>query len=272
MAYGYLKIIGIQLASWSRILGFPVADSKSPQHKQILPLEEVDPDPSVSQKSSKVSRVEDNRLEENIFSPNRYFLGLIQATLREGLARKYARQGCADIIVIPDKQLYYSSAKLEDLKPFFETPVKNIKVSLIDIKKLDNIINQLIAKSQPIDDLLWCAAQYGSKGRLLKSANPNSIIQLKYWPDIAHLPDYRQYLPLAAFLNNNATDIPTIAEQTNTPLALVHNFYNACATLGLLEKMSQALLQNNSDKTSDHALYENISATLDRCVTDSSSK
>lgn len=275
MAYGYLKTIGMHLANWGKILSFSGSHSNALPNKQAFSAEPVIPVPPARDNHCEIVGQDQIKIspEDSLFAPSRYLLGLIQVTMREGIVRKYAWQGCADIIVIPDKKLYYSSAELQDLKPFFEAPARNIKVSLLDINKLDNIIDQLIAKSRPIDDLLWCAAQYGSKGRLLKSADPDTPVRLKYWPDIAHLPDYRQYLPLAAFLNSNATDISTIAEQTQTALGVVNNFYNACVTLDLLETASEIILQDKQDNTLDHALYENISKTLSgECVASSQTK
>lgn len=254
MAHAHFENTGTPLTGWKRLVAFLFGNAKTSKHKnkdaQIFAHTESELQHQIKPDS-----------EDRTFTPQQYLLGLVQTTIREGLTRKYSLSGCADIVVLPEKNLYYSSAKLENLKAIFEAPADKIKVSLIDLKKLDNIMDQLTTRSKPLDDLLWSAALYGSKGRLLTGVNLEEIIRLKYWPDIAHLPNYAQNLPIAAFLNGNATDLNTVAEQTETPLPVVYNFYNACETLGFLEKGVPAHIQDKQHAP-DKDLYNNISATL----------
>ncbi len=253
MAHAHIGNTDTQVTGWKKLLAFLLGNSKTSKNKDVHAVKQTESEPQIQTEFAP---------EDPTFSPKQYLLGHIQATMREGLPRKYSLSGCADIVVLPEKKLYYSSTKLENLKAILQAPADKIKVSLIDLKKLDNIMDQLLAKSRPIDDLLWCAALFGSKGRLLSSANPDEIIRLKYWPDIAHLPDYAQNLPVSAFLNGNSANLQTIAEQTKTPLPVVYNFYNACETLGFLEKGIPEHIQDKPEQTPDKDLYNNISATL----------
>lgn len=255
MAYAHFEETSASLTGWKKLVAYLFGTSKRPKNKDTKHFDQAESEPKKHLESTP---------EEKTFTPQRYFLGLIQATIKEGLPRKYSLSGsgCADIVVLPEKNLYYSSAKLEELTAIFEASADKIKISLINLKKLDNIMDQLMAKSRPMDDLLWCAAFAGSKGRLLTTANADEIIQLKYWPDIAHLPNSAQNLPIAAFLNGNAAHLNTVTEHTQIPLPAIYNFYNACETLGYLDKGVPARIQDKPAHTPDKDLYNTISATL----------
>ncbi|MDD5273461.1 MAG: hypothetical protein PHU14_12165 [Methylovulum sp.] len=59
---------------------------------------------------------------------------------------------------------------------------------------------------------------------------------MKGWPNL-RLPEGRDFIKLAAFMHNNSMPLPAIAEATRLPLEQVHNFYNACYLVGLIEKV-----------------------------------
>jgi hypothetical protein len=113
-----------------------------------------------------------------------------------------------------------------------------------------------------LEELLWNAALYASRGRLLAGKRSSDVVRLRRWPDFSRLSKDRRMLPLAAFMSANAADLSTVAEHTGAPMSQVVDFHNACAVLGYLEYHSEQRLHKRPVSGKERETCRAISRSL----------
>ncbi len=184
-----------------------------------------------------------------IFQAEDYFLGIVQQSINTG--KNYYCMGINDTVVYisPKDSNYYCALAITDLEPLFFMAAKDIVVKKITAKKLKQETESL--QEKPLNDLLWYSTIIASQGRLMKNRQNNDVVHLKYWPDISQISGKEHYLTIAAFMNNNAVNMSTIAKHTGQKLSDVIDFHNACHVLGLIDDTMELFLHTkpNSDKT-----------------------
>ena len=116
-------------------------------------------------------------------------------------------------------------------------------------------------KPQSLSSLIWYATFQSSQGRKLKGYAKGQIVHLKRWPDLG-LPGCRQLVHLAAFMQSNQVDLETVAEQTQTPLEQVYNFYNACEMIGLIQQGDYTEVHTKTINTEKRSLLTKIGKRL----------
>ncbi len=110
---------------------------------------------------------------------------------------------------------------------------------------------------KPLSRLIYCAALFGSEGRLLLHSNPQDALRLIDWPDfdaVPHLPEHRD---IAKFMLINAASLSDIAESTDISIGIVIDFCNACEAVGLLRRLpagSPGPVGGNTEKGSSPLL------------------
>jgi hypothetical protein len=96
----------------------------------------------------------------------------------------------------------------------------------------------------------------------LAGKQSSDIVRLRRWPEFSRLPHHQRWLPLAAFMSANATDLPSVARCTGTPLPQVIDFHNACAVLDYLEYLPEQQLHAKLVTNQERELYQTISKSL----------
>lgn len=170
------------------------------------------------------------------FDPDRHFLGLLQKAIAAGRETVFALPGSqAWLLVSPSARTFHSNASASELQAL-------LSAKATDIQRHDASGTELSdsAPPQALADLLWQAALAASHGLLPAGRATTDIVRLKHWPQIAHLPSYRQFLGVATFMAHHAATLDTIAASTATPIARVIDFHNACEALDLLERLDRA--------------------------------
>jgi hypothetical protein len=89
---------------------------------------------------------------------------------------------------------------------------------------------------------------------------------LKHWPQVAHLPSYREFVKIAGFMNHNAASLESIAGHTEAPLGKVIDFHNACEVMGVIERHVPEELVNKPKEGCVKDLYRKISSRLARAT------
>jgi hypothetical protein len=189
---------------------------------------------------------------EGDFNPSVHFLGLLKKALSDGIARRCAVTGGPQIVIAPRQMAYYSASittqdlralclaqpfdlQIEPLPEWNPDAQETIQVGRMRIRaKGDKALAGL--EPRPLQALLWEAALSASAGRLLQGCRAGDPVRLRQWPDFSALAHRDSHLKLAKFMHESSADLPTVAERTGLPLAEVHDFHNACAMLGLVER------------------------------------
>lgn len=198
------------------------------------------------------------------FDPARHFLGLLQESVAASREVLFVLPGNTWLAVSPQAQRYYTTSSAEGLLPLLQAGAGAIQVRDLNIEKMLASPMGQETLASPLGELIWHATLASSGGRLLVNRQAEDVVRLKHWPQVAHLPSYRKFLRLAAFMNHNAASLESIADHTGTPLADVFDFHNACEALGLLERHVQPELVKKPTEGLVKDLYRKISTRLAR--------
>ncbi|MEC4750360.1 hypothetical protein [Methylomicrobium sp. Wu6] len=170
------------------------------------------------------------------------------------------------IYVHPEQQVFYSPASLDLLAPFFTADQNLIScttrsnVTEADLEQLSEAEN---LKPYTLRSLLWYGVFKSSQGRLLEGAAADKPVRLKRWPDL-NLSDCQDLIKLAAFMQSNAAGLQTVADKTGIPINLIHDFYNACEIVGLIEQSSEADIHNKQLNPEKVSLFSKIRSRLNK--------
>lgn len=208
------------------------------------------------------SPVTKNLTESEYFDPNDGFLGHLLSDNDSIKEYKLLDQTLiAKLYIDRGNNIYYCQASLENLEAFFATDANILKRD-ISKQQLQEIISTEEIKPKPLNNLLWHGAFISSQGRLMTGHNAKTdIIHLKRWPDI-NLPGSRKLIKLAAYMQSNSVDLNTIQQQTDIPIEQVHNFFNACKIIDLIEYRQTTDIHEKNLDNNQRQLYEKIAKRL----------
>jgi len=198
------------------------------------------------------------------FDPSLHFLGLLQKAIAADEDAIFVLPNHVWLAVSPQNRRYYSIVPADSLQPLFLADPGDIQVRNVLMEKVLESPMGKEMNSHPLAELVWHAVLAASGGRLLAGCQPVDIVRLKHWPEIAHLPGYRKFLRIAAFMNHNAASLESIAEHTGAPIGQVFDFHNACEAMGLLERHAQPDMVKKSSAGMVKDLYRKISSRLAR--------
>ncbi|MDQ7089338.1 MAG: hypothetical protein Q9M50_01650 [Methylococcales bacterium] len=186
--------------------------------------------PSIVEETAKISS------KSPFFLSEHYFLSIVQNSLQSGNTYRCKFQDNISLYLLPKQNCYFCSAEIVDLYALFLTHPDKIEITMMSEKELKQQVKGL--KTKALNDLLWHSTVTVSKGRFMKSHDPEQNVRLKYWPDISQVSSNKSYLPIASFMSNNIANVIKISQHTGQKLSDVLDFHNACNVLGLVDTMT----------------------------------
>lgn len=170
------------------------------------------------------------------FDPDRHLLGLIRQAQADGVPRRFvdAASG-ATLFIDAGQKRFFAADDLAAWLPLLSAAKAQILVQPMNTRQLEAGAAAAGFAMKALGDLIFLAALTGSQGRLWSGADLDAPVRLKRWPSLRSVPNYSDYVGLAAFMNGNTADLKTIAERTGVPLGQVIDFHNGCMALDLLE-------------------------------------
>ena len=201
------------------------------------------PPAAIAQPTTTVAQV----LEPLFFDPEQGFIGqLLAQSSHPQLYTLTPPENPIRLYIDAPQKRFYSTAGLEQLKPFFITPGSR-QAQAIQHSQLtaDTLADAL--KPQPLSHLLWYGTFVSSQGKVIKGYQKGDIVQLKRWPDV-NLPGCKELIRLAAFMQSNAEDLETIQAKTQFSISQVYDFYNACEVTQLI---AHGQVRDSHDKQID---------------------
>lgn len=191
-------------------------------------------------------------VSDHIFEPSHYLLGLLQKMWDSGQACRFRYKKLPPLYVSPEENRCFMPAldihqSESTHKRLYTLPTQQIEQTALSMDDLQMEVKKNNLRTYPIETALWQGALYASFGRLLASEDKQRFIRLKHWPNFTILPHYPSHIQLAAFMLRNAANRETIAAKTQTTLAMVIDFSNACQTISLLVEETTPRLDSNKE-------------------------
>jgi len=248
-------------------------DTLTERRNQGPALRTVEVPPSnVTPIAEAVAQVAAAPIRGETFIPRQGFIGqLLGAADKTGLLiyELNIPNSPGRIYVYPEQQVFYSPASLDLLAPFFTADPNLISCTTrngVTEAELERLSEAEDLKPYTLRSLLWYGVFKSSQGRLLEGSAADKPVRLKRWPDL-NLSDCQDLIKLAAFMQSNAASLQTVAEKTGIPIMLIHDFYNACEIVGLIEQSSEADIHNKQLNPEKVSLFSKIRSRLNKAHT-----
>ena len=145
-------------------------------------------------------------------------------------------EGGGDLVVLSSLGEYFS--RITDEQRFFTAPVGEVKVSVL--AKGDHWIHPADAIGRNIDELLWKAAFYNSRGRLLQGCHPVDMVELDHWPNLSRLPHTSNTHRFIALLYRPPASIGFAARLLKIDPAEIYQFYSAARCAGMAKPINRS--------------------------------
>lgn len=168
------------------------------------------------------------------FRENTRLLGLLQdASLRRGIT-EITHPGFPSLTIIPAEHAYACEVDPAGIASLFRTPAWSFNE-----RELDPVVAaRALARvpREPLWRLLYCAALFGSEGRLLADVGPDDQLRLIAAPDFSAVPHDAAHRAVAGHLSAQVDTLVGTARATGVSLESVIGFCNACEQVGLVER------------------------------------
>jgi hypothetical protein len=202
-------------------------------------------------------------VDGDVYDPEEYLIGIVREALADGVPRRAA---CADgggaLLIEPERRLYFVPGDEVLLWPTLSAPRSQIEVQRLTYPELIRDTRAMQAHGLSLSDLVFLSALEGSRGRLWIGCRPDEPVRLRQWPDLKPLPQYVEFINLAAFMSGNTADIRMIAAHTGVPEKKVINFHNACGALDLLDRGGKVSIRQKPVNAGVKTLYRQIAKRL----------
>ncbi len=139
------------------------------------------------------------------------------------------------VLVFPEQNAFLSAGEPTSIPRMFRDSALAFKVR--ELGEDAALAALSMNNHRPLSQLIYCAALFGSEGRLLLHSNPKDALRLIDWPDfdaVPHLPEHRD---IAKYMLINAATLSDIADSTGVSIGIVIDFCNACEAVGLVRRI-----------------------------------
>lgn len=212
----------------------------------------------------------DNKLEARLdddvfFNPQQGLLKhLLQAQAQPSCVvfTLKSHTDCNKIYLHSAEKNYFCQTSLKNLIPYLNAGIE-LLVEPVSEAKLIAEVEKATLTSKPLSNLIWFVGFQLSQGRLLQGHSDQDTVSLTRWPDLT-VHGCEKFVKLAAFMKNNAVSLDTLASETGFSLAQIHDFYNACYLIGLIEKSVKTETHKKASSNDTQSLLRKISNRLNK--------
>ncbi|MFK8067536.1 MAG: hypothetical protein AB8D52_04755 [Gammaproteobacteria bacterium] len=195
--------------------------------------------------------------EMETFDPDSRILGLILKSVEGGKTTLVTHPSFPELRIFPDNGWFVFSEELDSYPEMFREPAEAFSIEVVEEEIKSELINGRLPQS--LWKLLFTAALFGSKGRLLNNLSHRNPFHLVHTPYFGMIPHTTDHIKVADFMVTNNESLETIATETEIEIETVIDFCNACDAIQLLQNGSENVVaaeQINAD-ISDATAIEN---------------
>lgn len=175
------------------------------------------------------------------FKPEQHLLGLMLTAEKADGPVALVHGAFPAMVVDGRAQCFYMKTLDEQhfdgcyIQQLDNVPLQDVQLKPMEPELIQRLVRAQVLKPIPLHRILWEVTLACSHGDLLAGFHLGDKLKLHAWPALDHFKHRPMHSKLAAFLYQQSADILTIANKTETSVAKVIDFVNACALLGYLE-------------------------------------
>lgn len=177
---------------------------------------------------------QEQAVTQNSFSADDYVINIIKRAVKNSQNIHIGLEGMGNLIIHATEGEYYDHT--DDIKEFCTIAASKFKVTVVD-KKDKTIGNSDHGRN--IDELMWLAGFYASKGRLLQGCSRSDVVELMHWPNLTRLPSTPNTMRIASLLSSHPTSITLAQRLLKIEDSEIYQFYSAARCAGLIRALNR---------------------------------
>ena len=186
-----------------------------------------------------------NRNDESLTEKTRQARRFVEGTRMIGILKQVVAAGrnvqvrhrdYPSILVFPEFNAYSASANSLAIPRLYRSSSLAFEVRPVTESRAANELAS--DRCRPLGRLIYCAALFGSEGRLPLNVDPNDLLRLNNWPDFDGVPHLPEHKTIAKYLLVHSARLGEIATATGVNLDKIIDFVNACEAAGLLVRIT----------------------------------
>ena len=215
-----------------------------------------EPDPAVKKLLLDRNGRSDEPLPEKTRPARRFveatrLLGTLSRISRWGIPAEISHAEYPTLLIFPKQNTFVASGDPLSIPRMFRESAMSFTVRDV----ADDVAEAASTSGKPrsLSHLIYCAALFGSEGRLVLNNNPQDRLSLMGTPDFDAVPHLQQHKTIAHYLVANAADLADISRATDVSISIVIDFCNACEAAGLIRRIPDAPEKQEVD---EHGVLE----------------
>ncbi len=160
-------------------------------------------------------------------------------TLRRAIANRQdvvvAQPGVGEIYLLPARGECHVS--IRDAIKFYGASPDDVEVRCLNPAEIDAVTRK--GHGRNLDEIMWRAGYYASKGRLIKGCFRDDVVELRHWPNLTRIPSTPNSMAIAALLTRHPTSVMFAGRLLKVPASEMYQFYTAAHCAGLARVLNR---------------------------------
>lgn len=175
------------------------------------------------------------QVERVYYRPEQYFIGYLGQAVAK--VRTYQRSvevmtTEGSLVVLSDLKSVLIDIPESKLRALSALPLheQSLMLEFIPAERLGKLRGQ--ADCERLESLLWKSAIWASRGRIPDGTSLDSVVALRFWPNLSRLLVFPHALRIAAYWAVQPASLLQTAQALQIPQRNVFAFYSGCSALG----------------------------------------
>lgn len=169
------------------------------------------------------------------FDPEDYLIIIVRRARANGQNVLISAEGLGSVIVLSTRGEYFDQCP--DLSALCHLPYDELEVTVLADGDSRLPASHLVGRN--LDELLWQAAFYASRGRLMQGCYRDDVVELPNWPNLTRLPMTANTLSLCALLTRHPTSVRLAGRLLKVESTELYQFYSAARCAGLARPINR---------------------------------
>jgi hypothetical protein len=169
------------------------------------------------------------------FSPEDFIITPIRRAMANSQDVRIRHPGSGNLFVCTTRGEYFFQG--EQIQGCLSAPASSFEIKVLDQADVSRPPPNTIGRN--IDELMWMAAFYASRGRLMKGCFRDDVVQIRHWPNFSRLPMTPNAMRITALLARHPTSITLAQRLLKIEAAEIYQFYSAARCAGLAHVLNR---------------------------------
>ncbi len=193
--------------------------------------------------------------EPEYFSSGDYLLGIVKRAIAAKSNMEISLPHMGEVTVFPVLGTYF--AAVPNMAEFCQTHASRFKTIVLGREVCEP--RSMAGTGRGLSDLLWQAAFYASRGRLVESHSNGEpvqiydVIRFHHWPNLTRLPMTPNTMRICALLTRQPSSIALVPRRLRIDPEEVFQIYSAACSSGIVHVVSDHLGQAELDDRDEPA-------------------